>query len=593
MSRWLAGSLRHSRAALEALVGEASRGSTRVGPLGLAWSGPAPGRFGTARCLLDGRVHGLSALRESLGVSPDVGPEAILAAGYRRHGEALLPGLRGDFVLVLWDVHTETAVVARDQLGARPLFVYGSGEPIAFASEVRQLLHLLTSRPAPRPAAVQAWLRSGAPAPGTTLYEGVEPLAPAGRLRLDGGRLDRGRYWWPRYREPLPMSRAEAVEAIREGARAAVGRALDGHRKVGVLLSGGLDSGSVASLAEPLARRAGIELTAYSAVFPDHPELDESALIQLQARRLGLGGVHRAVRGGSPLRAALSFLREWELPPGPPAHFVWAPLVRLAAQHGCTCLVDGEGGDELFGAAQHLMADRLLQGRPLTALRLARASPGIGHGAGPRLLAETVRDFGLAPLGAALRRRDAPLWWRRLAESVIASPDALGLFDYYRRRGEAAGVAPRHPFLDLELIELVLRIPPELAFDPVFTRPLLREAMAGLVPDEVRLRRGKSYFDRLLRDALVERDLPLARTLLAGAAEVQAYADPGRAVGLLRDGGEARHPRGSVGWTRDVWRLLTAECWLRMQSNRDVIERLVAPRSRIPRFSSMATAGYT
>jgi hypothetical protein len=60
----------------------------------------------------------------------------------------------------------------------------------------------------------------------------------------------------------------------------------------------------------------------------------------------------------------------------------------------------------------------------------------------------------------------------------------------------------QHPFLDLDLIELVLGLPPEHGFDAGFSRPLLRRAMREIVPDEVRLRREKTYFDPLLDDCL-------------------------------------------------------------------------------------------
>ena len=141
-----------------------------------------------------------------------------------------------------------------------------------------------------------------------------------------------------------------------------------------------------------------------------------------------------------------------------------------------------------------------------------------------------------------------------------------------------------HPFLDLDLIELVLRLPPEHGFDAMFSRPLLRKAMHGSVPDEVRLRRDKTYFDPLLDHCLATEDRQgVTRLLGAAGAEVQSLADPAGVRGLLDDG-PSRHPGGPSSWTRDVWRLATAECWLRSQSDasfpRRLLEELSSSRDR-------------
>jgi asparagine synthase (glutamine-hydrolysing) len=144
---------------------------------------------------------------------------------------------------------------------------------------------------------------------------------------------------------------------------------------------------------------------------------------------------------------------------------------------------------------------------------------------------------------------------------------SLGLRDDLRRRAELAGLETRSPLLDLDLVELVLRLPPELSFDPHLTRPLLRDAVRGAVPDAVRLRPGKSYFDSLIQRALAVEDLGAASALLLDPrAEVRAWVDADRVSGLL-SAGPARDPLGPRHWARAVWRLLAAECWLRREAD--------------------------
>jgi asparagine synthase (glutamine-hydrolysing) len=115
----------------------------------------------------------------------------------------------------------------------------------------------------------------------------------------------------------------------------------------------------------------------------------------------------------------------------------------------------------------------------------------------------------------------------------------------------------------VDLVETLLDTPPELSYDPYVSRPLLREAMAGLLPESVRARPTKSHFDALFHEALAGPDLALARGLLGGAdARSGAYVDLARVrAELLTSPPEEGSER--MNWAIGLWRLLTAECWLR------------------------------
>jgi asparagine synthase (glutamine-hydrolysing) len=119
--------------------------------------------------------------------------------------------------------------------------------------------------------------------------------------------------------------------------------------------------------------------------------------------------------------------------------------------------------------------------------------------------------------------------------------------------------------VDVDLVELVLRLPPELAFDPSLSRPLLRESVAGVLPDEVRLRPSKSSFDAVFHASLAGPDLPTIRRLLeARDAKVSAYVDVGAVRRELLDPGPPMGRTRSQ-WAIQVWRLVLAECWLQDQ----------------------------
>ena len=138
-----------------------------------------------------------------------------------------------------------------------------------------------------------------------------------------------------------------------------------------------------------------------------------------------------------------------------------------------------------------------------------------------------------------------------------------------------AGLSARHPLVDVDVIDVALRLDPELAFDPRFNRPMLREAITGLVPEAVRLRRGKSNFDALFHTLLAGPEAPAAERLLDPArARLNEYVDMGAIHDDLFGVRPADHPEGIGRWAIRAWRLITAEMWLRSLSDADEPLRL-------------------
>lgn len=147
----------------------------------------------------------------------------------------------------------------------------------------------------------------------------------------------------------------------------------------------------------------------------------------------------------------------------------------------------------------------------------------------------------------AWKRYLGPRWWAFQCDLLTTWRERMGAYDFLRQRAQLAGVETRQPLLDdLDLIELALRIPPELAFDPELTRPLARAALVDLVPDAIRLRRDKSDFNTVFVDSLDGTDLAIGAELLRGRdAEVfEVCATGGRPL-AARD--TPRSPEHHVG----------------------------------------------
>jgi len=574
---------------------------SRLGVSGPASVGQANG---SVWCVAEGRIDGLSELASDLGLDPATPAEAVLAAAFSRQGEAMLDQLGGRFALIVWDGANETGLLAVDQLGSRSLFFHDNGGArLHFATEVRELVKLLPQEPGPDESAVVSWFTSGTLEPDQTVFAGVRRLSGGCHLRLANGRWSLHRHWSPRFATPERVTLEAAGLSVRKELERSVGERCAGQA-TGVLLSGGLDSTSVAAVAAGLGVT---RLRAYSALFPADASADESEFVALATQGLGVPAVQQATVAGGVLDASAEHVRDWRLPAASPNLFFQRPLLERVRADGATIVLDGQGGDELFACSPYLLAD-LLRGLRLKSLHARSRELAGGDPRGARAVRRTFALRGAAPrwLRAAyfrLHRRpalhwltpravalttdarapwltlDGPRWWTWLADTLTAGRERMGAHDHFRRQLAPEQLTGAHPLLDdLRLIETVLRLPPELAYDEDLDRPVLRQGMRGLVPEPIRLRKTKSFFDNVLVDSLAGPDRPQLRGLLEPQdAEIRAYVTDERIRDVV-DGPVA--PERPFLWAMNAWRLASTELWLRSLASRtDLANGLDGPVS--------------
>jgi len=563
----------------------------RIGALAVA--GVEGAGEGAWRAWLSGRLTNAAELRERFGLAPDASDSAVLARLLARLGEQALAQLRGAFVAVALQRERPALTVARDQLGGRPLVHLRLGDGALFAEHEAAILELLPAAPRPDRLALAQWIERGSTPPRRTLFEGLARVPAGHRALLAPGELRIEPYWRPRYEGIVELRREAVVARLREAAFAAVGRAAAGAQRPAVRLSGGIDSACVAAALSSLAGGERRPL-ALGAVFPAHPETDERPLIEATAAHARLQLELTAFdERASILAPALEHLQRWRVPPVSPNLFVWRPLMAGARALGVDVMLDGEGGDELFGFAPHLIADELRAGRLPAAWRLTRLIPEVGAEADARMRLRALRVYGVRPLvpPALKRRRGAPVvradsllaaqdaaalhelelaargpalagpsWWRGLVEDLVDRDRTLDVAGQLRRESLDAGIERRHPFMfDLELLLTVLRNPPELQFDPRRDRALLRDALAGVVPEAVRTRHAKSFFTGLLAAGLALDGPLLAEGPARADAPVREFVRAEPLARLLARAGDPQDVRSA----RRVWHVGLADAWLR------------------------------
>lgn len=576
-----------------------------AGALRLAWSGAASAHEE------DGVVAVLDGFL--VGRSPGV---AEIARRWRSAGSRLARELRGAFTVVVWDEREGRGMVACDQFSLRIcLMAGGPGGTLRFSTHLPTLRRMLPATPGPEPAVIAPWIAPQWIQGHRTMLAGVERIGGGRLLELDGSGWRRRRYWAPEWGGTIDASWAELVELLRAELSRAVRERTQGAERVGTILSGGVDSSVVLATAAGLEPRP--DLRAYSAVFPAWPAADESERIVATREALGIPGASFAVRPQGALRLALEQLRDSGTVPGGPGGLVEHPGASQAADDGVSVLLDGQGGDEVFGSSPYLLADRLRRGNLRGAARLARmfvpyrrrrrdkvrdavhalrefgVEPGLPrqlrrlvegrppHG-GPAWLSERSRTL-IAEANARwpwLTDERVPRWWAYHSYLLSDHVEGSGLGEHMWERGLRYGLRSGAPLFDVELVELVLRMPPDVKWRPL-DRALARATVEGRLPDSVRLNRAKANIGPFYLDLMTGPDGDVMRELLLDpGARIREFADA-----RWIDENVPRRPTPAdpdwLMWTTVIWRLATAECWLNWLEEPDFPDR-VLERSDLP-----------
>jgi asparagine synthase (glutamine-hydrolysing) len=507
----------------------------------------------------------------------------VLVHLYEERGLDFVHALRGMFAIALWDARARRVVLARDRFGIKPLYWQTGDGVLRFASELKALPRTEVDLDA-----LEAFLAFNAiPAP-LTIWRRTHKL-PAGHLLVwDGGepRVER----WTRV-SPVPAGEVrtepegELAEELRARLRDSVRAHLVADVPVGVLLSGGVDSCTLAALA---ALESSEPVRTFSIGFVER-SFDELHHARLVARRYGTDH-HELVLRPDAAELLPELAETFDEPFADSSALPTYLVSRLAAGHVKVAL-SGEGGDELFGGYYTYVADLAAPqlGSVAQALRpLVELLPSSGAKASFDYKAKRfVRAAHLPPLerhhgwkeifSAEARaeltgRRSAfdpvDVLRARYAETARAEPLArlqdvdLGVYlvDDLLVKTDRASMAhsleARVPFLDEVVAELALALPTRAKVHGLAKKRLLRRAAEPLLPREIVHGRKRGFSipaAAWLRGELI----PFARDVLSpDRVRRQGYLDPGAVTRVLEE-----HVAGREDLSRQLWGLISLSLW--------------------------------
>lgn len=441
----------------------------------------------------------------------------------------------------------------RDPMGEVPLFYRRNGDEFWLATEIHPLLEAGPAEPD------LEWVTAfiaRVEYPETTGWVGVRRALPGEILEIDAElRVSSRPYFRPDSARRGPRRPPEeAALRVRELFSAAVSkRATD---RCGILLSGGLDSSAVALVASRTTRPTLLYIS------PGLPDVDESAYAHATADAAGLP-LTTLELGLDPWDPAEE-IRIFGVPPlGVPVG-MYGPGLRALADAGCVTALDGHDGDGTLGNNYAWEANTLLDGRFDRLFAEARGS-GVR-----RVVRETIKGFAPPSLPSRLIGRSSspgylasflPYFRGRTAQRLAAEsrwrppragwaqlqlqalqPPTTQFFEEFELLGARAGIDVQHPFADRALIDFELELPHAVKASSPRLKPLLRAALADLLPEALAERDDKTPFTAVL-DARV--DFEVCYRWIRDSGVRLPDVDYGR---LFRDA--ARPVNDRIFWTR-------------------------------------------
>ena len=269
----------------------------------------------------------------------------VIIHGYKEWGIEVLNRLNGMFGLAIWDVHNMRLVVARDAMGIKLIYYKIDDGTLTFGSEIRPILAADVSKPDVDAVALNLFLRFRYTPSPLTMFQGVRKLAPGTMLVLEQGGCREER--WYNY-TPVPFSSPkgdkEAIRELLELYRAAVRRHLLSDVPVGILLSGGLDSGLLLAL----MKEQGGPWPAYTVGYGRSFEDDELTDAAETASVLGARHVPVALDQAE-FERSLPHIVECLEEPIATSSIVPMYFVSQRARQDVKVALIGQGPDEMFG----------------------------------------------------------------------------------------------------------------------------------------------------------------------------------------------------------------------------------------------------
>lgn len=520
--------------------------------------------------------------------------ELILSA-YEKWGEACAEKLLGDFAFAIWDSKKRQLFCARDHFGVKPFYYHHDGRVFAFASEIKGILALQDIPRQLNEVRVADYLLKRFDDKEITFYRHIRRLQPGHCATVSRAGMHVQCFWSADASHELRLtSDADYAAAFREIFSDAVRCRLRTAFRVGCFLSGGLDSSSIACVAQ--RQNGHHKVPTFSATFDGVPQCDERTFIDKIVQQGGFEPHFVPADRLSPLIDLQQMFWHQDEAFYAPNLFIHWGLYRSAHEANVRVLLDGLDGDTTVSHGTHYLSELAVSGRWLTLASELRGVAKYFNRSPPEMLRHYLWNFGIKTrLPSSFRqkvrgripakhsgndllttlnpefvrrlnledrlqengrkpRTERQEHHQRLKSGLISF--ALEVAD---RAAAAFAIEPRYPFFDKRLVEFCLALPPQQKLNRGWTRIVLRRAMQGILPPEIQWRPTKTNLSANFNRALLTfEENVIKETILKDGDLIAHYVN----MPKLREACHRYLASGNGDDALTVWRTVTLALWL-------------------------------
>lgn len=521
---------------------------------------PKTSYFSNLTITADARIDNREDLIKQLGI-PQYHDEVItdsdiILFAYEKWGEQCPEKLLGDFVFVIWDKKRNSLFCARDHFGVKPFYYYSSAKIFAFATEIKALFCLPELDRTLNDEMVANYLVGNFEDKSITFYKNIFRLPAGHSLNVNKRKVTKHCYFQLDQKRELTMSSNEEYsEGLREIFTEAVRCRMRSSQPIGSMLSGGLDSSSIASVARNIQLEKGEKLHTFSVVYDRITECDERKYID---KVLAQGGfISNLISGDdhSPVKNLEQISWHTDSPViGPGFSSTWEVNQKIV-KTGVKVIFDGHDGDSAVSYGYNYLNELADAGKWLTLAKEAGELSEVFSMSQWDIVKDYIENFRWKPF---LRRHPKakiiPRIWRRINPPKPSQPELtnfsimnsfineefakrIDLSDRLRAVQKspanlsrtareyhyhtvttggqsfaleqcdalagAFGLEVRYPFWDKRLIEYCLSLPADQKCNQGWNRVVMRRAMSKILPKEVCWRKTKTDFTPSIIDGMI------------------------------------------------------------------------------------------
>lgn len=507
----------------------------------LPYQDSASGLLITADARIDNREELISALSIKSSLDSPITDSQLVLAAYQKWDKACVDHLLGDFSIAIWDKRTQSLFVARDHMGLRPFYYYSYGNTFVFASAANAIAEVSVVSTQISDGRVADFLIEELEGINNTatFFKNIYRMPPAHFGLVEKSNISFHPYWKPDPETSLQLgSDDEYADALEEALTLAITARLRSHRPTSSMLSGGVDSSTVAGLARKINQESGGgSFRTYSGVSDDMSGCVESGYIK---QVIYQGSLDPVLLSPSEVKNYSSEIERISKIVEDPFDENWM-ILRLifltAHENGNIVVMDGMGGDIVAGLSPSYPSYLLRQGdirhafREIAASRINFWEEDIGWmKAHAQAIRPAIVPHFLRRLRAGIRTRNLqeadykdsmlsedfankvklPGRWkeyrgqrtsglclslRHAHAELITVPFQTVAIERYTRLASYCGVESRQPFFDKRVVELCLSLPWQQKAQNGYLKYCLRNVLQRVAPAEVAWR---TEFDSIM-----------------------------------------------------------------------------------------------